>query len=283
VKARGYRLIRAGVLGLSAGEAVLQRALSGVMRAAGGFLSEALTGGEREELGTALYDRAVTRTPRHGLFTWERDWFARRLPAPPAPLLVGGAGDGREAAALKEWGYEVDAFDPAARATRTCAARLGRGARVAACRYEDLSRAVLDGGRGPAAAFAARRYRAVLLGWGSLTHVLDAGERERLLAACDRLCPDGPILASFWLKATDADPAPGRAERAGRTLGRAVGRLRDAEPSGDFRFGWWFGFAHAFGRAELEALAARAGRRVVWEEAAGGYPHVTLLGAGPMV
>jgi hypothetical protein len=282
---RGYRLVRAGILGLSRGEAVLQRALGGLMRGAGGFLSEALTQEERDELGAALYDHAFAAAPRSGLFLWERDWFARRLPPAPARLLVGGAGDGREAVALQSLGYLVDAFDPAARAAAACAARLGARARVAACRYEDLSRAVLEPGdlASPAAPFASERYAAILLGWGSLTHVLEAAEQERLLAACDRLCPEGPILASFWLRSTDEEPAPGRAERAGRALGRALGRLRGAEPADGMRFGWWFGFAHAFGRAELEALAARAGRRVLWEEAAGGYPHVTMLRPPPMV
>jgi hypothetical protein len=272
----GFRLVRGGVLALSRGEAVLQRAVGAVTQVAGGFLAEALTEAERNELGAALYDGAHRGPRAGGLFAWERDWFARRLPRPPARILVGGAGDGREAAPLAAQGYELDAFEPAARPAAACAARLGRSGRVVTCRYQDLSAAVLDGAGGPATSFVSRRYAAVLLGWGSLTHVLDAEERRRLLAACARLCPEGPVLASFWLRASDEVATPGRAERAGRALGRALGRLRGAEPLQGCRFGWWYGFGYAFGRAEIEALAAGAGRRVLWEEASG-YPHVTLL------
>ncbi len=45
---------------------------------------------------------------------WEQDLVAN-LPAPPARVLLGGAGAGREAYALEALGYTVVAFDPAKR------------------------------------------------------------------------------------------------------------------------------------------------------------------------
>src|SRR5204863_8381274 len=43
------------------------------------------------------------------LFPWEERVVERFFPAPPARVLVGGAGSGREAFALVERGYEVTA------------------------------------------------------------------------------------------------------------------------------------------------------------------------------
>jgi hypothetical protein len=269
-----FRLVRTGALLLSRGERAAQRALAVVAQASGGFLAEALTETERAELGAALYDEAHREGPAR-LFAWERDWFARRLPPPPARLLVGGAGDGREAVALAAMGYRVDAFEPAPRPAAACARRLPAGSLVVTCRYEDLSRAILDGAGGAASVFS-RPYAAVLLGWGSLSHVLAPAERARVVETSARLSPEGPTLASFWMRAGAEGSAAGRAEQAGRALGRRIGRWRGAEPAGGLGFGWRYGFGHAFDRAEIEDLAARAGRRVLWEDASGGYPHATL-------
>jgi hypothetical protein len=123
----------------------------------------------------------------------------------------------------------------------------------------------------------------VQLGWGSLTHVLDARERERLLVACARLAPNGPILVSFLTQAFGAGDA-GRAARLGARLGRGLAgplaRLRGAAPAaGQVAFGSWFGFAHLFAPGELEALARAAGRRLVHEPTTS-YPHATLLPSG---
>ena len=57
--------------------------------------------------------RADSAAFRRGLFDWEERAVERFFPRPPARVLVGGAGGGREAFALHEKGYTVVAFDPA--------------------------------------------------------------------------------------------------------------------------------------------------------------------------
>src|SRR4051794_31497614 len=168
----------------------MERARLAGDRLVGAVLAEALTLPERSRLVIALYDASPLHRGQ-GLFGWERPWLQRRLPPPPARLLVGACGAGREALALAAAGYRVDAFDPASSLVALLNARAGARLRSAAFRYQDLAAAVLDGAGGAAARFAGERYDAVLLGWTSLSHVLDADERARLLRAVDRLCPEG--------------------------------------------------------------------------------------------
>jgi hypothetical protein len=220
----------------------------------------------------ALYDAS----PRHrGLApqAWEPAWLARRLPAAPARVLVGGCGAGRELLALQAAGFAVDAFDPAP--ALGALARRRAGTRVGVFRYEELARAVLDGD-GPAAAWAEERYEAVLLGWGSLSHVLERGEQARLVRALDRLCPRGPILASFW--SCDEMPHPAtRAERQGQAIGRRVAALRGLAGAAGTAQAFLLdaGFLHRFSRGEIEGLASAVEREVIWEED-GGFVHVTF-------
>jgi hypothetical protein len=262
-------LLRAAARGYLRAEQGLHRVEEGVHRAATGLLAEALS---PDELNQVSLGRAAARAR---LAPWEEAWLARRLPPPPARVLVGGAGHGVEAAYLASAGYRVDALEPAAAAARACAAHAEE---VWTARFEDLSRVVLDGAAGP---LAGRRYDAVLLGWGSLSHVLDARERQRLFAAVARLAPAGPILASFIL-VTD-ETAPGRADRLGRRAGRALARLRrlpSPRDDGALLLGHWFGFIHQFTVDEIEALARACGRTVVWEhDDETLYPHITLIAA----
>jgi len=96
---------------------------------------------------------------RSELFNWEQEAFARAFPAPPARVLVGGAGGGREAFALAERGYEVVAFEPSAALAAAMAAHAAedrpdvgatfrRPIRVRAYvgRYEDLPDLKTPGG-----------------------------------------------------------------------------------------------------------------------------------------
>jgi len=249
-------------------------------RLAGGFLAEALTSEERSQLGIRLYDvspahRGTTLQP------WEETWLRRRLPPPPARLFVGACGAGRELLALAAAGYALDACEPAPSLCATAHTRLGDRARVVCCRYEDLSAAVLDGAAGAAAPLAAARYDAVLLGWASLMHVLDGDERIRLMRALDRLCPRGPILASFWCEgAASAAPSVDRAYRLGAAAGRALATLRKLPgASARERFALHGGFTYVFSRDEIEALAATVGRAVLWDDDDTDYPHATLARA----
>jgi hypothetical protein len=243
-------------------------------------LSQALTPSEKSDLGIRIYDASPANRSL-AMMPWEEAWLARRLPAPPARILVGACGAGRELQALASRGYTVDAFEPAPSLARDARARLGDRARVFVFRYEELSAALLDGRDGPAAALAGERYDAVLLGWGSLTHVLDESERLRLFRVIDRLCPRGPLLASFWCDqpVTTVTPALDRAQRVGAAAGRVVARMRNlcTAPSPREIFALHSGFAYRYTRSELEALAASVARTMIWERDDTDYPHASFV------
>jgi hypothetical protein len=273
-----YPSLKQLALGYASAEAWLRQLQDALNGAARGLLGTALRTDEQEALGIAIYDRNFRPTARDALFAAERAWLLERLPHAPAQLLVGGAGSGREAQPLCELGHHVDAFEPAARPMAACAARVGERGEVLRGRYEDLSRAVLDGGGGPLAPFASRRYDAVLLGWTSLSCVLEPDERRRLIAACDRLAPEGPLLVTMWM--TTQAALEGRAQRAGRAAGTLVGstlgRLRGVHADEPAAFASGGGFYHLFSTEEIEALATSVGRTVAWG-AGNWYPHATFL------
>jgi SAM-dependent methyltransferase len=238
--------------------------------ALGPLLTYALDADERVALGRLLYGDALGPAPRADAspFAWERAWWTQALPPPPARLLIGGAGAGREVRALVADGYEVFACDPLPAAVAALGSLLGPAA-VACADHESPER-----WPGPP------RVDAVIFGWGSLTHVLDAPGRLRALAAADART-DGPILASVWTR--EAFPVPtGRATRAGAAVGRFIGRARGlAVASGpnedvpdDLGFAPWCGFGARVTPAELEAAGRALGREVRFVPAP--YPHVTL-------
>ncbi len=234
-----------------------------------GLCAEALTVDEKSALTVRIYDSFPDyRSVGDTLYVWEEPWFASRLPPPPARVLVGACGTGREAIALAERGYRVDAVEPAPEFVVESRRRLGTRGQVFRASYEQLSALVLDEADGGQPLQRAR-YDAVILGSGSLTHVLDPREQQRILNAVSVLCPQGPILASFFCENDDAGPPPtGRAMRLGRRIGRLVGRarrLRDA-PSDRLSYRAHSGFAYTYTPREIERLAHGAGREVAWEQ-----------------
>lgn len=254
---------------------LLRRNLDRSVRILSPLLIHALREDEKRKLGARLYDIRGSR-PGLPLWPWERRWFEARLPIPPARILVGGVGNGREAEHLCERGYRVDAFDPAPESLATCATRLGKQGRCKVGGFEELADAVLDRKQTVLTPFAAVRYDAVLLGWTSLTHVINDVTVERTLRTCSALAPDGPVLASFWLKG--GSPPRDRARQVGAWIGRQLGRVRSAKHHTDgVCFHPAYGFGRTFEKSEIEAFAARCGRATVWEGSAGEFPHATFL------
>jgi hypothetical protein len=267
-------------------DAYLQRILGAARNFITAFLAEAMTSDEQSQLTVRLYDACsyYRRDAHMKLYPWEESWFRRCLPPPPARILVGAAGAGREALGLVAAGFEVDAFEPAQECAAECRRRLGERATVQSFRYEDLSAAILDGAAVGDTHFARQRYDAVLLGHGSLTHIVNPDERVRLLRALDLICPTGPILASFWCTEgpEQITHRPGRGSRYGQALGRKVAELRGlsscSEPNSPrLSFARHRGLAYTFTRAEIDKLSALSGREVVWEEDNTPAPHVTFL------
>ena len=204
--------------------------------------------------------KAVAGAALRPLFPWEIEWFDALLPPPPARILVAGAGAGAEVVALRARGYAVAATEPVERLARQCA-------EVGARPVWPLDHEALG-------TLAGERFDAVLLGWGSLTHVLTPAGRQRTLEAAAALT-SGPILASFWTQASAGPPPSGRLVAWAERAGSAVGRVRGHPPPSGLRFFAWCGFGCTLERAELEGLAQALGRRLVWWDAP--YPHAAWL------
>ncbi|MBN2495837.1 MAG: class I SAM-dependent methyltransferase [Deltaproteobacteria bacterium] len=222
-----------------------------------------------------------------GLFDWERSWLESDLCPPPARVLIGGAGTGRELVHLARAGYELVAFDPAPAFVRKAAQRLQTPACLTFLEggYEALAQPDTRGQLRFAQSIRAHApYDGVLLGWGSLTHVAGEEQRRRLLIALRALCPRGPILASVWMRGDDTEIHRSRAFRLGWEIGR---RLHPGAPArtrphpGDHVISR-AGFGHYFTRAEIHALAEATGHRLTREPPgpySGVFPHFTLMPA----
>jgi SAM-dependent methyltransferase len=201
--------------------------------------------------------RPDTGSFREYLFPWEEQVVRERFPPPPGRVLVGGAGGGREALALAELGYEVVAFDPSETLVRALAGRSGITAFPGG--YEQLGAMF-----GPDESFDA-----VVLGWGSFSHLRSERDRLETLRAAARLT-DGPILVSFLALKRAASPGLSR-------LRRLLPRRRDRD-AGDV-FAVTIGFYHPVDEAEVRTLAEKAGLEVEhasFDERDTNWPHVVL-------
>jgi len=137
------------------------------------------------------------------LFSWEEEFLSGV--GRSGPVLVGGAGGGRELEGLALLGHEVIAFEPSdlVESAATVAARLGMPA-VRRASYEDLPSAVH--GAGPLADVPYGELSAVVLGWGSICHLTARQDRIRVLAALRQLAPEAPVLYSFNWRGADDRP-----------------------------------------------------------------------------
>lgn len=248
----------------------LEQGVGQGIAALGAGLARGMGPAEQQALTLALY--AAAGAALRPLFPWEVEWFDALLPPPPARILVAGAGAGAEVVALRARGYAVAATEPVERLARQCA-------EVGARPVWRLDHEALG-------SLAGERFDAVLLGWGSLTHVLTPAGRQRTLEAAAALT-SGPILASFWTQASAGPPPSGRLVAWAERAGTAVATVRGHPPPSGLRFFAWCGFGCTLERPELEGLAQALGRRLVWWDAP--YPHAAwldpdsppLLPAGP--
>jgi hypothetical protein len=224
-------------------------------------------------LTIAAYDRRGTYEAQT-IADWEARWFKRDLPPPPARILIGAAGSGREVQHLERYGYEVTAFEPAAQYVRNANASGLLRHPMLLGRYEDL----LDDTSTLSAGLAALApFDAVLLGWGSLSHVPGAEARITIMTQFRRLAPDGPLLISFQLPASANAPSLPRAREAGVKVARLFGGGGQADPL-DGMSGR-AGYHHWFTEPELVALATeiscflKTGATTI---DTAGFPHATL-------
>jgi hypothetical protein len=255
-------------------DAWVLRALEHSRTAVQAFLWESSSPTERGTLALSIYGRQKTYGPA-GLSSWEESWYERDLPATPARVLVGGCGAGREMLALLQRGYDVSGFEPAASLCHSARNNLPNHAKIWQLRYEDLAHTTTTCRE----LMADGPYAAVILGWGSFSHVLEQDMRERVVQVLARLCPAGPILLSVHLASRKAVvQRQSWLSRGARRAGRGVGKLRNLpEPIGraDILLPR-AGFVHQFTEGELQELAGSIGRTVRWGDHQAAYCHVTL-------
>jgi hypothetical protein len=209
------------------------------------------------------------------LFPWE-EWVVKTFfPAPPARVLVGGAGGGREVFPLAEMGLTVVAFEPASELAEAMARSVSSETTIAVYRgsYDDLPHLLPAApGLGGADLEELAPFDAAVLGWGSFSHLRTHAQRVHALTCIGRVT-SGPILLSLIASRRPSAAGP-RAARWKRLLPpRRTGR----EP-GDL-FSVNIGFYHAFDEAELRSLAREAELGISYinfDERDTNWPHAVL-------
>ena len=253
----GYTAVRLYAVGRNQSRRFGQR----VDTALGDLLFALTTDAEKSVITEACYATTghTQGDGRQTLYDWEQRWYADALPEPPARILVAGAGWGREMGALRDQGYTVVGFDP----VEPPSTRVPTGTTFIRADYGEFVKAAL--GRSPGGMLNAvldTPFDAVILGWGSLSHVLDRDLRARIFAAAARVAPRGPILASFWCRPVGDEAVRSRLRERVIGLGTVLGRLRgiEADASQDYVFSTAHGFGVYLGMDELARVAADLGR-----------------------
>jgi hypothetical protein len=245
---------------------------------------------ERADLTAALYAEQRTYLPgghcfQSGLFAWEKRVFDSDLFPKSGRILLGAAGAGRELVALLDRGFRVVAFDPceafvnAARRVLASSPEHAASSTIIRASYGDLARAATTGAGPLAFLTTAPAFDAVVLGWGSLSHVLPSSERAALFEALRSIAPSAPVLASFALEPDSSAPpgSKGRVRDALRRLFAAMGAPGPSEAGDHFYPDG--GFFSNLSRDEVVAIGFRAGYEVALLEDAP-YPHAVLVPHG---
>jgi SAM-dependent methyltransferase len=188
-----------------------------------------------------------------GLMPWEDD-LLQRFAAPGASVLIVGCGSGRDLVSLVQRGYRVTGVDPAAAALATAQRILAErqfSATLVEGFFEDVQ---LTG-----------HFDLVWFSYFSYSYIPVASRRIGVLRkAAAHLAPSGHVLLSY--------PSMSRPRPVFIRLGRIAGRLSGSDwrlEPGDYvvpqylASGFFYGFAHAFHLAELQAEATAAGLEVV--------------------
>jgi hypothetical protein len=209
---------------------------------------------------------------RSGLFDWEEEAVARYFPSPPARVLVGGAGGGREPFALVEKGYSVVAFDPAEPLVRGMAAAAPGNGRLRAYCGSYASMPLLRGADDRESLdLTGEPFDAAIVGWSSFSHLRSDRERVETLRAFGAVT-NGPILVSYF-------PDPAATDTDGGDALRRWLRKR-ARRRGPSVFSIQIGYYRLLRHADVEEFVRQAGLVVVGAERGGNWPYVVVKRAG---
>jgi hypothetical protein len=231
------------------------------------------------ELSRCMYARSTkyangSEHNESGLFEFERYAIERFFPPPPASILVGACGGGREIFGLVEQGYRIaSAYDPVAsfiEALRSDPRLVDAKDRLWVGTHQTID---------SMAEILLHRYGgrvdAVIVGWGSYTHLLLAERRVRFLRSLRSLCPSGPLLLSFFVDycVTEGE----RQQRLRLRLRQLLGSERAMIETGD-GLHTSTGGVHLFTEATFAIEAERAGYRVRhYQEHAFSYGYAVLM------
>jgi hypothetical protein len=217
---------------------------------------------------------------RGSLFDWEEAALSRFFPRPPASVLVGAAGGGREAFALSRQGYSIVAFEPSMLVQQMATACPGIGYKghrngdeqrgtveVCRARYCDmpvlrrLDATLLDLRERPP-------FQAGIIGWGSFSHLTNDSHRVAVLESFAGAV-HGPILLSFFGRILT--PGPPRS---------ATGLRRLLNPTGARRPGYMFsvdvGVYRQLTGDDVRRLADAAGVDVLFLDTKAEWPHAIV-------
>jgi hypothetical protein len=194
---------------------------------------------DRAEVTVAIYQKQTMYKRgqpffSRGLFDWEKKLFTREEFPRQGNILVTAAGGGREVQWFIERGYQVTGFDPASAFVSSWNLSNPHNQMLQAS-YQDLYREDFLSGQS---------FDAIVLGWGSLSHLLEEEQRRSLLRSLRARYPTSPVALSFLTSCDkDATRAPGK------------------EP---IYFLPWAGFICLLGRISLQKLADACGYRIVF-------------------
>lgn len=189
---------------------------------------------------------------------WEHRAVAEFFPPPPAKILVGAAGWGREARLLAAMGYSVVAFEPVRGLAEKMAsetAPLG-SVRVYCGAFQEMPflEALPTGARGDLRNEGP--FDAAIVGYGSLSHLLKDAQRVETLRRFAEVT-SGPILVSFYASFPESHAAAAHAGWLKRWLRRRKARR------GVSRFQVSGGYFRLLSREEIEGMAKEVGLNVL--------------------
>lgn len=176
-----------------------------------------------------------------GLTPWEL-YAVERFFCSVRRVLIGACGGGREAIALAERGFEVDAFDCNPDLVECSQRMFGPATRVFYAVPDQVPEGIGN-------------YDAFIMGWGAYSHILPRSSRIRFLQAIKaHLRPGAPVLISFMIR-TEKGEIKFRLTRAIANFLRKL-RFATGIELGDSISGT---LDHHFNRVELESELRECG------------------------
>jgi 2-polyprenyl-3-methyl-5-hydroxy-6-metoxy-1,4-benzoquinol methylase len=230
---------------------------------------ELILGRARPQDWAWLTARAYNRNPGYHeptynttLYDWERAAFSDFFPPPPARILVGACGAGREMFALARLGYQVAGFDPAERLVERCRTHVPE-AHLLQCWVQSYEQFALA----PPSRLAGTRFDAGVIGFGSFAHLACSEDRRRVLDMFRQLCRGGPLLMS-WVARGPSVPQ--------MRVRRALQRLRlSAARAGDF-YTANEGLMHHYDFEEICRIVHDANYRIVRYNDEQKFPYAVI-------